>query len=213
MTSKFLYFALKFVLVAISIMTFSTYAQNSTSTWKMQIGLGINHFMDSDQNQGYEFKGSNFPSINLGLQYMFKRNFGAKLDFGYNRASSASHSPEFKVNYSRVNAQGVYDFSKFVGVLPERLRAVAHAGPGLTFSNPLGQFRENKYTFLNILAGLELHYGISSALSVYGDVSYIMGLSGADKYNPEMDGFSFNGNILTVGVGISVSLSGCMYCK
>ena len=66
--------------------------------------------------------------------------------------------------------------------------------------------------FINAMAGLELHYGISETLSVYGDVSYVLALTQKDKYNPAIDGFSFNGNLLTATIGVSVSLSGCRYC-
>lgn len=213
MTSNFLNFKSKTLVIVLVLMSFGAFSQDNTSTWKLQFAVGANHPMGSDQNQGYGFKGVNFPSINLGLQYMFMGNLGAKLDFGYNRASNDSDSPEFKLNYSRVNAQAVYDFSEFIGFLPARFRTIAHAGPGLTFTKPLGNFADNKYTYLNLLAGLELHYGISKGVSVYGDVSYVLGLSGKDKYNPQIDGVSFNGNLMTVSVGVSVSLSGCRYCK
>lgn len=213
MTSNFLNFKSKIVACLLCFITFTGFSQDDTSTWKLQFAVGANHPMGSDQNEGYGFKAVNFPSINLGLQYMFMGNLGAKVDFGYNRASDDGGNSEFKLNYSRVNAQAVYDFSEFIGFLPMQLRTVAHAGPGLSFSKPLGDFSDNTYTYLNVMAGLELHYGISRGVSVYGDVSYILGLSGSDKYNPQVDGFSFNGDVMTISVGISVSLSGCRYCK
>ena len=55
-------------------------------------------------------------------------------------------------------------------------------------------------------------FKFSETLSVYGDVSYVLALSQKDKYNPAIDGFSFNGNLLTATIGVSVSLSGCRYC-
>ena len=97
-------------------------------------------------------------------------------------------------------------------MIPRGFALVSHLGPGLSFTKPLGNYAKNKYTFLNGMAGLELHYGISETLSVYGDVSYVLALSQKDKYDPVVYGFSFNGNLLTAAIGVSVSLSGCRYC-
>ena len=61
------------------------------------------------------------------------------------------------------------------------------------------------------MGGIEFHYGISDKLSVYVDTSYIFGF-GKD-FNPISDGFgSFNGDLLTITFGASISLSGCYYC-
>lgn len=188
------------------------YSQTETSRWKFQIAFGVNNPIDDNTSDEYATKGLNFPTINLGIQRMFTSEMGAKLDFGYNRSVNDSDSPEFKLNYSRINAQFVYDFKSTFRFLPPRFVVVGHVGPGFSFSKPLGSFSNNTYTYLNGMAGLEFHYGIARSVSVYTDVSYIMGLSGKDKYDPVIDGFSFNGDVLTVTVGVSVSLSGCYFC-
>ncbi|XCF06873.1 cell envelope biogenesis protein OmpA [Tamlana crocina] len=186
------------------------WAQSDTSTVKAQFALGVNSPSQAGFVSNIESKSINFPSINLGLQYMFKPKFGAKLDFGYNRFSNGENTPEFKVNYSRINAQLVFDASEMLS-FSKRMGLFLHAGPGYSMVKPLGNYGENKTSFLNALGGLELHYGISDVLSVYLDGSYIFGF--ADDFNPVSSGFgSFNGNVLTITFGASISLSGCYYC-
>lgn len=207
---------IKTLLLSISMLLCfnQTNAQNNTNTWKMQLAFGINMPNETAQSEGFATKNVNFPTINLGVQYMFAQKVGAKLDFGYNRASNETDSPEFKFNYSRVNAQLVYDFSSdLMFLLPPEFAVVTHLGPGMSFATPLGSYSENKHTFLNGMLGVEMHLGLSETLSVYTDVSYILALNSEDKYDPVIDGFSFNGNMLTVTLGVSVSLSGCRYCN
>ena len=89
---------------------------------------------------------------------------------------------------------------------------VFHAGPGYTMIKPLDIYRDNTNSYLNAMAGVELHYGISRAVSLFVDGSYIMGF--AKDFDPVIEGAgSFNGNMLTVTVGASISLSGCRTCN
>ena len=142
---------------------------------------------------------------------MFKPLWGARLDYNFSRFKNAPNSTEFKVNYSRVNAQLVFDatpilsFSKYFGV-------ETHAGLGLSFVSPLNQFKDNKRTYLNAIAGLEFNYQVAKTFSVFLDTSYILGF-GTKTYDPVSEGFgAFHGNVLTVTAGVSLSLSGCYYC-
>ncbi len=190
--------------------TFS-FAQRESNEWKAQVALGVNSPSTSGFVEGFEAKPVNFPTVNLGIQRMFKRQFGAKLDFGFNRFSSSDDSVEFKTNYTRINAQIVYDPTESLHFLPVRMGVVAHAGPGYSIIKPLGEFGNNNLSFLNVMGGAEFHYGISQYVSVYTDVSYIYGL--AKDFEPTTEGFgAFNGNLLTVTFGITFSLSGCQYC-
>ncbi|WP_456441910.1 cell envelope biogenesis protein OmpA [Psychroserpens sp.] len=199
------------LLVVTLLFTVFSYAQRNSNMWKAQIALGLNSPSQSGFVEGFESKSTNFPTINAGFQRMFKPQFGAKLDFGFNRFSDGGDSPEFKINYTRINVQAVYDPTEKLTFLPEQIGLVAHAGPGYTFVKPLGDFANNKVSFLNVMAGLEVHYGLSKYMSLYADVSYILGL-GSD-FDPVIDGFgSFNGNLLTITFGITFSLSGCQYC-
>jgi hypothetical protein len=199
-------------ILVIVLMCFSfTYAQKATNEIKAQIALGVNSPSQSGFVEQFQGKSVNFPTVNLGVQYMFKRQLGAKLDFGFNRFSSDNSSIEFKTNYTRINAQFVYDPTESISFLPPRIGLVAHAGPGYTFVKPLGDFGDNKRSFLNLMAGLEVHYAMSEYMSLYTDVSYIAGFGG--DFDPITDGFgSFNGNLLTITFGITFSLSGCQYC-
>lgn len=199
-----------FIIIFTYFISHLAIAQFDTSAIKAQFALGVNSPSSNGFVTNFEANGINFPSINLGVQYMFMPKLGAKLDYGFNRFSSKEDSPEFKTNYSRINAQMVYDATRFTSFLP-RVGAFAHAGLGISIIKPLGNYGDNKTTFLNAMAGLELHYGISDKLSVYFDTSYIFGFG--KNFDPISDGFgSFNGNLLTFTIGASISLSGCYYC-
>ena len=193
------------------LFTVVSFAQRDTNIWKAQIALGLNSPSQSGFVEGFESKSMNFPTVNAGFQRMLKRQLGAKLDFGFNRFSSDGDSPEFKINYTRINVQGVYDPTESISFLPERIGLVVHAGPGYSMVKPLGNYSNNKVSFLNVMAGLEVHYGISQRMSLYTDVSYVLGL-GKD-FDPVTNGFgSFNGNLMTITFGITFSLSGCKFC-
>lgn len=199
------------LLLVIVLFTTLSFAQKSTNKWKAQIALGVNSPSQSGFVEGFESQSINFPTVNAGFQRMFKPQLGAKLDFGFNRFSNGDNSPEFKINYTRINAQLVFDPTESIGFLPPRIGLVTHAGPGYSFVKPLGDFSGNKVSFLNVMAGLEVHYALSEYMSLYTDVSYILGF-GKD-FDPVINGFgSFNGNLLTITFGITFSLSGCHYC-
>ncbi|GAA3635578.1 outer membrane beta-barrel protein [Flavivirga jejuensis] len=192
--------------------SFVTFSQGDTSTFKAQLALGLNSPLKNGFVSGFEGKTYNFPTVNLGVQYMFKPVLGAKLDFSFNRISNQNNTQEFKLNYTRINLQAVYNANKIFSSLRQNKGVFAHAGPGISMIKPLGNFAQNKTSFLNMMAGIEYHHGISSDLSVYVDVSYIHGF--AKDFAPISDGFgAFNGNLLTLTIGASISLSGCYYCE
>ena len=184
-----------------------------TSKWKALFALGFNYPTTDGFVNGTYAKPVNFPTVNLGVQRMFKNTYGVKLDYGFNRFKSDDESPEFKLNYSRINAQFVFDPSSYIGFLPRRIRTILHAGPGISFAKPLGNLGNNKQTYLNLLGGLEVHYAISEKVSVYTDVAYIYGLTSLDDYDPVLSGLgAFNGSVFNLTFGIAVSLSGCQFC-
>jgi len=203
---------IKTYLVTVLILSsFTLFAQRETNKWKAQLALGVNSPSQSGFVDNFEAKSINFPTVNLGVQTMFKQQLGAKLDFGFNRMSSEDSSPEFKLNYSRVNAQLVFDPTYNLYFLPQRMGFVLHAGPGYSFVKPLGNFSNNNLSFFNVMGGLEVHFGLAERASLYIDTSYILGM-GKD-FDPVTEGYgSFNGNLLTVTFGITFSLSGCQYC-
>jgi hypothetical protein len=195
------------------LMSFQGISQDEKSKWKLQFSAGVNAPDKDGLITGYEAKSLNFPSINLGVLHMFSRIWGAKLDYGFYRFSNTDTSPEFKTNYSRVNAQIVYDGIMELGFLPMGIGMIGHAGPGYTVINPLGNFGDNGHSYLNVMAGIEIHYLAADTFTIFTDFSYIMGLSGNKTYNPISEGIgTFNGNLFAVTVGVSVSLSGCYYC-
>lgn len=200
-------------LLIVTLLTTSiSVAQRDVEKWKLQLALGVNNPIDYGEDEGYYSKYINFPTINLGVQHMFSRNWGAKLDLGYNRASSESGSIPYKLNYTRINVQAVYDFKDLFRFLPPPIGVVAHAGPGVSITQPLGEYSNNTYTYPNLLGGVEVHYRLSESVSIYADAGYAYSLSNTDKYDVDTDGFSFNGDLMYVAVGVSLSLSGCNYC-
>jgi len=195
-----------------SVMSFS-FAQGDTEKVRLQLALGINNPIDNGENDGYYAKDINLPTINFGIRYMFKPNkLGAKLDVGYNRSKNDVGSLEFKLNYTRVNAQIVYDFYDLLNFLPQEMTIQAHAGPGISFTKPLLNDSENTYTYLNGLIGLDVYYSLSRKLSLFVDLAYAKSFTSKNKYDVVADGFSFNGDLVYATVGISVALSGCRYC-
>ncbi|WP_281846197.1 cell envelope biogenesis protein OmpA [Olleya namhaensis] len=202
-----------YCIILITVFTVSTVtAQIETSKWKALIAVGINSPSQEGLVAPFEANSINFPTINLGVQNMFTPKLGAKLDFGYHRFVNADNTPEFKTNYTRVNLQFVYDASTDFVFLPMETGVVFHIGPGYSMIKPLGDYGDNKTSFLNGMAGMEFHYGISRTVSAFVDGSYIIGF--ADAFDPITEGFgSFNGNMLTVTVGVAVSLSGCYTCN
>lgn len=202
-----------FLLALGILVTTLSYAQRDSEVWKLQLAVGINNPMEKAGNVGYYSKYVNFPTVNIGLQHMFSESLGAKLDVGFNRASNHDTSFEYKLNYTRVNTQIVYNLRSVLGFLPERIALVAHAGPGISFTQPLGNFSDNKYTYLNALGGMELHYGLSKSLSIYTDLGYVYSLAGKNKYDVNVDGFSYKDDLIYATFGISISLNGCNYCN
>ncbi|GGD21493.1 outer membrane beta-barrel protein [Hyunsoonleella pacifica] len=192
------------------VCSFNGLAQGDTSKLKAQIALGINNPSSDGFVTTFKGKSINFPTVNLGVQYMLTSQLGAKLDYGFNRISNDNASPEFKLNYTRINLQGVYDASRILR-FSQRVGAFLHAGPGISIINPLGNYGNNDVSFINAITGIELHYGISDSLTFYMDTSYVFGF-GKD-FSPISDGFgAFNGDLLTVTFGVSISLSGCYFC-
>ncbi|RLJ65685.1 hypothetical protein CLV86_1263 [Lacinutrix venerupis] len=206
--SKFNYYCF-FVLFLVSTLGFS---QKETDTWRALFSVGVNSPSQDGLISPFQAKSINFPTINIGLQHMFKPQFGARLDFGYNRFSNEDNTTEFKTNYSRINAQFVYNASRLVSSLSPEMGMMLHAGPGYTMIKPLGIYRENENSYLNAMAGIEFNYNISRTVSLFIDASYIKGF--AKDFNPVTDGLgSFNGDMLTITFGASVSLINCRTCN
>lgn len=197
----------------LSVTTISYGQLRETSKWKALFALGVNYpttdgFVDETYAQPV-----NFPTVNIGIQHMLKRQYGVKLDFGFNRFKNDDESPEFKINYTRINAQFVYDPSDYFGFLPTRIRTVFHAGPGLAFVKPLGTLGENKQSYLNFITGLEIHYAVNEKISIYADLAYLYGFTSLDDYDPVLSGLgAFNGSVFNLTFGVAFSLSGCQYC-
>lgn len=202
------------LLIIIGLSSFKAMSQKRTSVWKAQLALGINYPFTDGFVDGTYAQPVNFPTVNLGIQHMFKQQYGVKLDYGFNRFTNADDSPDFKINYSRINAQFVYDPTSILGFLPPRLGTVLHGGPGIAFVKPLGNLGDNKQTYLNGIVGLEVHYAMSERLSLYIDGSYIHGFTSLEDYDPVLSGLgAFNGSLINITFGLSFSLSGCYYCN
>lgn len=77
----------------------------------------------------------------------------------------------------------------------------------------MGNYGDNKHSFFNTIAGLELHYSINKTVSIFTDVSYVMNFSKEKIYDPISEGYgTFNNNLFNLSFGVSVSLSDCQYC-
>lgn len=199
--------------VVIFLLLFSVngFTQNFQDVLRFQISFGGNLASENGFAESYSGKGFNIPTINIGTQYMFKKYVGAKLDLGFNRIKGSDN--DFKINYTRVNAQVVYDYSRFLSFLPEDVKTEGHIGPGFTFVSPLGDTPDNDQNYFNIMIGTDFIYALSRTTSVFLDVSYIHGFTRPEVYSPVSEGLgAFNGSMITFTIGISLSLSECYYC-
>lgn len=196
------------IVVSLVLGIYSLNAQTETTMqqWKLQVAIGLNNPLEDGSTVGYFSEYVNFPTIGVGVQYMFKPDWGVKLDLGYNRASETGDSFPFVLNYTRVNTQIVYDATNALGFLPNRIGLVGHIGPGISFTKPLEPYNDNTYTFLNLLAGAELNYRLSNSLSIYSDLSYVFSIASSDKYDVNVDGFSFNDDLLYLTLGLTINL-------
>ncbi len=195
-------------------MTLNSNAQfKDKSKWKALFAVGVNYPTTNGFVKGANANAINFPTVNLGIQHMLKSQYGVRLDYGFNRFKNDKDSPEFKINYSRINAQFVFNPKEYIGFLPDRLSPMAHAGPGIAIVKPLGNLGDNKQTYLNLNLGLEVHYAINEKVAVYTDLSYLYGVTSLDKYDPVLSGLgAFNGSVFNLTFGLSVSLSDCQFC-
>lgn len=195
------------------VFMFSIAVAQSQQKWSLLLSLGVNDPIENDvKSAGYYSYYVNFPTVNLGLQYMFSQDMGARLDYGFNRSSNGTGSQEFKLNYNRINAQLVYNFSPIIRFVPEEISIMAHAGPGYSMSRPLGDYSENEYNFLNAVIGAELHYRVSKTMSVFSDLALVYSFSKSHKYEINQHGFSFNGDLIYLTFGVSYSLGGNCGC-
>lgn len=211
MQKAFTYFIV-FLFVLITTQTLEAQWRR-TMKWRAVISTGFSYPFTDGFVKGSYAQPVNFPTINLGIQRMFKREYGLRLDYGFNRFANGEESAKFKINYSRINAQFVYDPTPLLTFIPERIAIPLHAGPGISFARPLDNIQDRDQTFANVMAGMEIHYAINQRVSVFGDFSYIWGLTSLDDYDPPLSGLgAFNGSLFTVTVGLSISLSGCQFC-
>ncbi|MGJ5642591.1 outer membrane beta-barrel protein [Formosa sp. S-31] len=207
------------LLLLICVQTVS--AQKEEDALRFQLAFGLNHafengFPQPDANLLTDIQAHaiNFPTINVGAQYMFTNRWGAKLDLGFNRLANAKDVPDFKINYTRINAQVAYDYSYLINLFPEEVSFVAHAGPGYTKAKPLGTLKGNDQNYLNAMIGTEVLYELSRNAKVFADLAFVYGFSNPDDYTaPETGLGAFNGSIFTFTVGVSLSLSGCYFCN
>ncbi len=187
--------------------------QRDKSKWKALFSLGVNYPTTDGFVKGTYAKTVNFPTVNLGIQHMLKSQYGVRLDYGFNRFKNDKDFPEFKINYSRINAQFVYNPTEYLKFIPARFSLAAHAGPGISIVKPLGDLGDNKQTYLNLNMGLELYYTINEKVKIYTDMSYLYGLTSLDNYNPVISGLgAFNGSVFNLTFGLVVSLSDCQFC-
>ncbi|MDW5289234.1 cell envelope biogenesis protein OmpA [Formosa sp. PL04] len=201
------------VVIFLFLFSLNGFAQIDEDVLRFEMSFGGNHALESGFSEGYSGNSVNIPTLNIGAQYMFTNNIGAKLDLGFNRIKGSED--DFKINYTRVNAQGVYDYSSILGVEEKKpLKLQVHAGPGFSFVRPLGGLNNVDQNYFNAMIGTNILYALNRNSSVFFDVSYIHGFTKPETYSPLSEGLgAFNGSMITFTIGISLSLSGCYYCN
>lgn len=189
-------------------------AQEEEEFLRFEFGFGLNTAKDSGFPESFASSGINAPAINVGAQYMFTEDLGAKFDLGFNRIKGQGNSETFKINYTRLNLQGVYECADFMGLGIKKLKTQLHAGPGYAFVKPLSSPYNNNQYYINAIFGVEFLYALNKTSSLFFDISHIHGFTEPEIYSPSTSGQgAFNGSILTFTLGISLSLSeGCNSC-
>ena len=144
------------LVAALFLLISTVFAQNDNQRLKFQIAFGVNSPSQSGFVDGFSSKGINFPTINLGAQYMFKKEFGAKLDFGFNRFSNES------------DAKKRYDYLTYLK------QKVAEEVANEKMKNA-SEWKEKIYYQLMDVQALKLRFGnitfkISENISQYGSL-------------------------------------------
>lgn len=205
---KYVLFIIVFFCVSLS------YSQREAEQWKAQFSLGFNSPFQSNFIEGFSAESINGPTVNLGIQHFFSKQVGFKLDYGFNRISKSGNTSAFKINYSRADAQLVVDLSPWIPFINDRTKLISHAGFGYSWSIPLADKEVNKLSYPNGVLGTEFHYYLTKLMSLYFDFSYIEGVASNDLSKMNSGGLAaFNGDMITMTVGLTFSLSGCYNCN
>lgn len=201
--------------IVLFVILFSNFVFAQTLT--IDLGAGIN--IPSDNfGVGYEAKSINGPTVDAGIRYMFKNNLGAKIDLGFNRYGEGADSPEFKVNFTRVNLQAYYNICDLLYYLhlrmPERIGLFVHAGPGMSFIKPLSEpYINNESSNFNAIVGMAIHYGVSDKVSVFVDASNIFNIGQGINYEGSLLTDKINASMFNLTLGVSISInSSCYFC-
>jgi len=190
----------------------------TAQTLTIDLGLGLNVPSD-DFGMTYDAKPINGLTVDAGIRYMFKKKLGAKLDLGYNRYGEGGDSPEFKVNFTRVNVQAYYNVWDHLYDLhlrlPERIGVFLHAGPGMSFIKPLSEpYINNNSSNFNLIAGAAIHYGVTDKVSVFVDASNIFNMGQKINYEGSVIPEPINASMLNITFGVSISInSDCYFCE
>lgn len=191
-----------------------SFSQRESEKWKAQFSLGVNSPFQSNFIEGFSAESINGPIVNVGIQHLFSKQVGFKLDYGFNRISKLGDVSAFKINYSRVDAQLVVDLSPWIPLIKDRTKLISHGGFGYSWSTPLANNVVNKLSYLNGIIGTEFHYYLTQLMSLYFDFSYIKGLTSNDLSKMDNGGLAaFNGDMINIAVGLTFSLSGCYNCN
>jgi hypothetical protein len=205
----------KISFILVFIFSLNAFSQRIGEVWKAQVGLGVNTPLPNGFVEDLESQLVNFPTFNLGLQRMFSRYYGGRFAYSFSRIARKKSDTEFKINYKRYNLEFIYDAYdfKYLRFLPERIKVVAHAGPGFSIAEPLSDLGSNKQSFFNLHGGLETHYYLTKLVSLYLDLSFNYTFQELNEDNLDFNGLgAFTGSTAYATVGISFSLSGCYKC-
>lgn len=207
--------SVKYVLFVIAFFcVYLSHSQREVEQWKAQFSLGLNSPFQSNFIEGFSAESINGPTVNVGIQHFFSKQVGFKLDYGFNRLSKSGNTSAFKINYSRADAQLVVDLSPWIPFINDRTKLISHAGFGYSWSIPLADKVNNKLSYPNSILGTEFHYYLTKLTSLYFDFSYIKGLTSNDLSKMNNGGLAaFNGDMITMTVGLTFSLSGCYNCN
>ncbi|AWW30309.1 polymerase [Echinicola strongylocentroti] len=161
-------------------------AQNDFNKWSIDVNGGFNKAM-APMSPGYYSPSLNLGHADVGVRYMFNEKFGAKVDYGFGKYSSADGEPSFETNYYRVNLQGVANLARVFNfeTWTKTVGLLTHFGAGMgrvtPQENEWADFKDDTYNFI---FGFTPQVRLGNRVSLNGDISMLV----AGRQNVAFDG-------------------------
>lgn len=154
---------------------------------------------------------ASFPHVDLGIRYMFNKNWGAKAALNYD-AFKQSDKGTFQY---RFNIEAYYNIGELTNLNNQKFVLYSHLGSGVAYNKSMieavnigvenGLERQVDLTF-----GFSPRLKLNNTISLLADATYVFVLKQHFYYNGEPILLTGNSGTtashLTLGVGVSISI-------